>query len=260
MAIINASDLLVYKKSPADVAQVTRISCIDVDPYEDIGTGSSQGKLNILKSTDENGVENASLTTSINIINNASNLLARVRFILENEGYTVSVTSDVDADGFRFMTATNGLAGDVSTLDIVSNGGILKDGAVVIVVTTSGETNNVYEPIAHSTSASVSFNMDLRDTTTKDSGGFQDNEGGLRSFELSTDALQDVNADLDFKEFFDDINSRSEVTVRFSERGGGQKWEGVGIVTSASMDAGVEDNTTYSVSITGTGVATQDVY
>ena len=102
--------------------------------------------------------------------------------------------------------------------------------------------------------------MDLRDTTTKDSGGFQDNEGGLRSFELSTDALQDVNADLDFKEFFDDINSRSEVTVRFSERGSGQKWEGVGIVTSASMDAGVEENTTYSVSITGTGVATQDVY
>ena len=258
MAIINASDLLVYKKSPADVAQVTKIFCIDVDPYEDIGTGSSSGKLNILKSTDENGVENASLTTAVNTINNASNLLARVRFILENEGYTVSVTSDVDADGFRFMTATNGLAGDVSTLEAVT--AVLDNSKIEFVVTTSGETLNTYEPIAHSTSASVSFNMDLRDTTTKDSGGFQDNEGGLRSFELSTDALQDVNADLDFKEFFDDINSRSEVTVRFSERGGGQKWEGVGIVTSASMDAGVEDNTTYSVSITGTGVATQDVY
>ena len=256
MAIINASDLLVYKKSPANVAQVTKIFCIDASPYEIIGTGT----LNILKSTDETGTETPSIITGGNTFNNATNLLARVRTVLETEGYTVSITSNVDTEGFRFITVTNGLAGDVSTLDIVSSGGTLNDGAIVIAVITSGETNNEYEPIAHSTSASVSFNMDLRDITTKDSGGFQDNAGGLRSFELSTDALQDVNADLEFKEFFDDINSRSEITVRFSERDTGVKWEGLGLVTSVSMDAGVEDNTTYSVSITGTGIADQGTY
>ena len=34
MAIINASDLLVYKKSPADVAQVTRVRALKVSPLK----------------------------------------------------------------------------------------------------------------------------------------------------------------------------------------------------------------------------------
>ena len=100
----------------------------------------------------------------------------------------------------------------------------------------------------------------MRDITSKDSGGYQENAGGLRLFELSTDALQDINADLDFKEFYDDINERNEVIVRFAERatgGSDVKWEGSGYISSLSMDAGVEENVTYSVTITGTGVVTK---
>ena len=252
MAIINASDLLVYKKSPADVAQVTRIRVLKVSPLSGVGT------VKILNTTNGSGNNVAELETGSSA-NDGNTLLAQILNTLVSNGYSGPVTSIDDGD-FFYRDFTNTFAGDVNTLSFADGTATIDEDAIEVIVITSGETLNTYEPIAHSTSASVSFNMDLRDTTTKDSGGFQDNEGGLRSFELSTDALQDVNADLDFKEFFDDINSRSEVTVRFSERGGGQKWEGVGIVTSVSMDAGVEENTTYSVSITGTGVATQDVY
>ena len=252
MAIINASDLLVYKKSPADVAQVTRVRALKVSPLNTAGT------VKILNTTDGSGNNVAELETGFSA-NDGNSLLAQITNTLGSNGYSGPVTSVDDGD-FVYRDFTNTFSGDVNTLSFADGTATINEDAIEVIVITSGQTNNVYEPIAHSTSASVSFNMDLRDTTTKDSGGFQDNEGGLRSFELSTDALQDVNADLDFKEFFNDISSRSEVTVRFSERGSGQKWEGVGIVTSASMDAGVEENTTYSVSITGTGVATQDVY
>ena len=252
MAIINASDLLVYKKSPADVAQVTRIRVLKVSPLNGAGT------VKILNTTNGSGNNVAELETASSA-NDGNTLLAQILNTLVSNGYSGPITSIDDGD-FFYRDFTNTFAGDVNTLSFADGTATIDEDAIEVIVITSGETLNTYEPIAHSTSASVSFNMDLRDTTTKDSGGFQDNEGGLRSFELSTDALQDVNADLDFKEFFDDINSRSEVIVRFSERGGGQKWEGVGIVTSASMDAGVEDNTTYSVSITGTGIADQGTY
>jgi len=50
------------------------------------------------------------------------------------------------------------------------------------------------------------------------------------------------------------------VIVRFAERDSGVKWEGSGYVSSLSMDAGVEENVTYSVTITGTGVVTKGTY
>ena len=102
--------------------------------------------------------------------------------------------------------------------------------------------------------------MDLRDTTTKDSNGYQNNLGGLKSFELSTDALFDLTADLDFQEFFNDLKNRTLVTVSFSERTSGRYYQGSAFVTSLSMDAGVEENTTYSVTFTGTGTATTGTY
>ena len=83
--------------------------------------------------------------------------------------------------------------------------------------------------IGYATSASLSVNMDLRDSTTKSSGGWQENLGGLKSWEISGDAFVDVDADT------------------FTEA----------IITSISIDAGVEENATYSISLTGTGALTQ---
>ena len=59
MAIKNASDLLVYKKSPADVAQVTRIRVLKLSPL------SANGTLKILNTTTSGGANVAELTTAI---------------------------------------------------------------------------------------------------------------------------------------------------------------------------------------------------
>ena len=256
MAIKNASDLLVYKKSPANVAQVTRIRVLDSNPLVNLGN------LKILNTTNGSGNNVSELTTQdVQIVNDASNVLSIIGNKLGANGYT-SGFIELDGD-YKYRDFTNTFAGDVNTFSIADGTGEIEDGAIEVIVLTSGETLDGQEPIAHSTSASISFNNDLRDITSKDSGGYQENAGGLRSFELSTDALQDINADLDFKEFYDDVHERNEVIVRFAERDSGGsdvKWEGSGYISSLSMDAGVEENVTYSVTITGTGVVTKGTY
>ena len=252
MAIKNASDLLVYKKSPANVAQVTRIRVLDTTPL------SANGTVKILNTTTSVGANVAELETASTTSNTGSDLIIKIFTLLVNNGYTGS-GSVIEGD-YIYRDFTNIHQGDVNTLSFADGTAEIDEGAIEVIVITSGETLDGQEPIAHSTSASISFNNDLRDITSKDSGGYQENAGGLRSFELSSDALQDINADLDFKEFYDDVHERNEVIVRFAERDSGVKWEGSGFISSLSMDAGVEENVTYSVTITGTGVVTKDTY
>ena len=253
MAIKNASDLLVYKKSPANVAQVTRVRVIEATPLDAVGT------IKILNTTDGSGNNVAELSPDLDITGNTGGTLLN---LLSNRlianGYS-SQPTETDGD-YKYKDFTNTFAGDVNTLSFADGTAEIEDGAIEVIVITSGETLNSYEPIAHSTSASISFNNDLRDVTTKDSAGFQENIGGLKSFELSSDALQDINADLDFKEFYDDINERNEVIIKFAERDSGVRWEGSGYVSSLSMDAGVEENVTYSVTITGTSSVVKGTY
>jgi len=255
MAIKNASDLLVYKKSPADVAQITRIKVLNATPL------SANGTVKILNTTTSQGANVAELETAATTSNTGSDLIIKIFTLLVNNGYSGGSTG-TEGD-YVYRDFTNFHEGDVNTLSFADGTAEIDDGAIEVIVITSGETLNSYEPIAHSTSASISFNNDLRDVTTKDSAGFQENIGGLKSFELSSDALQDINADLDFKEFYDDINERNEVIVRFAERatsGTDVKWEGSGFISSLSMDAGVEENVTYSVTITGTSSVVKGTY
>ena len=255
MAIKNASDLLVYKKSPANVAQVTRIRVKKVAPL------SADGTIFVQNYTTSSGV-NVPQGETVGAVNNGSTVIFRIRGVLTaSANYTGTATVDpgVDSD-FVYADFTNAYQGDVNTLSFADGTAEIEDGAIEVIVITSGETLDDYEPIAHSTSASISFNNDLRDVTTKDSAGFQENIGGLKSFELSADALQDINADLDFKEFYDDINERNEVIIKFAERDSGVRWEGSGYISSLSMDAGVEENVTYSVSITGTSSVIKGTY
>jgi len=252
MAIKNASDLLVYKKSPADVAQITRIKVLNTTPL------SANGTVKILNTTTSGGANVAELETASTTSNTGSDLIIKIYTVLVNNGYTSS-SSVTDGD-YIYRDFTNAHQGDVNTLSFADGTAEIDESGIEVIVIQSGETLNGQEPIAHSTSASISFNEDLRDITSKDSGGYQENAGGLRSFELSSDALQDINADLDFKEFYDDVHERNEVIVRFAERDSGVKWEGSGFISSLSMDAGVEENVTYSVTITGTGVVTKGTY
>lgn len=255
MAIQNASDLLVYK-IVSSTTQITKISVLNSNPM------STLGSFNLTNLTNNSGTKFPSTASGIPGGNDGTNVLARIRAVLLAKNYTVSSNSSV-VGGYISLTATNGQAGDVLTLGLENgSSSVFAANATIVLVTTEGEDAAV-SPIGHSTSASISFSTDLRDSTTKDSGGFAANLGGLRSFELSTDAFVDLTTEddnYDSSNQFVDLNNRTQVEVQFAQRatsGTNERfWKGDAFVSSLSIDAGVEENTTYSVTLTGTAAVT----
>jgi len=73
--------------------------------------------------------------------------------------------------------------------------------------------------IASCTSTSVSFNLDLPDTTTKGSGGYAEHLGGLRSGEGSFDALYDTSDTYSAAEIFDQLDARTSIACMLLAEG-----------------------------------------
>ncbi len=215
MAIKNASDLLVYAKTAAPAKQVTRIYIKTVDPIS-VPDGGTTGNVKILNIVNLSGkVKDVTTAASAN---NAASLLTVIDSVLvASNSYTSS--SNVVSGDYTYRDFTNGVNGIVPTLEIISATATLNEGAVIIEVVTPG-SSAIFDPVAFSTSASFSTNVDLRDVTNKDSNGWSESLGGLKSFEVSTDVLQSINPDvpLDGTDFFDKLKNRSLVNLSFSDR------------------------------------------
>ncbi len=130
------------------------------------------------------------------------------------------------------------------------------------------------DTIGFATSASLSVNMDLRDSTTKSSQGWQENLGGLKSWEISGDAFVDLGSDPTnandpwlsdsttnktvkaVQTIYDLWVAGAAIEVAFGNSG--KHWYGSGLITSLSIDAGVEENATYSITIQGTGALSEN--
>jgi len=212
MAIQNASDLLVYKITTPAQAQVTRIKVKSSTPLNDFTSGDYLILNNI---TDDDGDITDGNTEGITGANTGTNVLSVIAAKLATFDYTATA---VGTDGvWKYRDFTNGANGPVPTLEVVDGTAEFKVGAVVIDVLTSGQSE-VYQPIAYSTSASLSMSTDLRDITTKDSPGWQENAKGLSSFEMSTDALWDVNNAVGVESAINDLDEGAAVDVKFSDR------------------------------------------
>ena len=212
MAIKNASDLLVYTKTSAAVKQVTRISVKTSSPLSNTGT------LKINNITNGSGVVSDDVATAAISTNTGSGALTKIKDKLVNDyGYTTG--SETVSGDYTYRDLTNGATGLVPTLEIINGTAALEEGAIVIEIITPG-SSAVLDPVAFSTSASFSTNMDLRDVTTKDSEGWSESVGGLKSFEVSTELLQSLNPDhpIDGTDFINKLKERSLVNVSFSDR------------------------------------------
>ena len=115
--------------------------------------------------------------------------------------------------------------------------------------------------LMHSTSCTLSMNVDTIDISTKDSEGFRDLLGGQKSFSLSADGLMDFTSTLsttDPDELFTNMMNRTSVTFTFAlDVQSGYKYTGSAFITSLEVTGGVEDAPTYSVSLEGTGEISQ---
>jgi hypothetical protein len=212
MAIKNATDLLVYKKTSPAQPQITRIKVKNSTPFKDFTSGENIIMNNI---TDASGDISDGVTGNITT-NTATGVLSAISSRLVGiDNYTASAT--ITDGAFKYIDFTNGADGPVPTLEVLSGTAEFKAGAVEIIVLQSGQSL-VYQPIAYSTSASISMNTDLRDITTKDSEGWQENVAGVRSFEMSTDALWDVNNAVGVESAVNDLVSGDSVDIKFSDR------------------------------------------
>ena len=120
--------------------------------------------------------------------------------------------------------------------------------------------------VAYATSASISMNHNLRDTSTKDSGGWRDQLEGQRDWEVSVEGMLifvdgsgGAIAGLTMDELYSTyIASRTEFTLKFStDVSGDYEWSGQAFLTSLSADTPNEDSSTWSGSFSGSGVLTQ---
>ena len=120
--------------------------------------------------------------------------------------------------------------------------------------------------IGYATSASISMNHNLRDTSTKDSAGWRDQLEAQRDWEVSVEGMLifvdgsgSAISDLTMNELYSTyIATRTEFTLMFStEVTGDLKWSGQAFMTSLSADTPNEDSSTWSGSFSGTGALTQ---
>ena len=124
------------------------------------------------------------------------------------------------------------------------------------------------EVIAHSTSCTLSFNVDTPDASDKESLGWATEIGGQMSWSLTTDGLATVDPAATASyyttgELMTAIANRTAVTVKFTTVSGTTPvtgdliWSGSAFIESMDITADMESPVTYSVSFTGTGALTQ---
>lgn len=130
-----------------------------------------------------------------------------------------------------------------------------------VVIQISEDSGTSYDIVGRATSASLSVSMETRDTTNKDSAGWQENLEGLKSWSLSGDGLvtYSISGDYDTPDdLFTLLSNRTLVKVKFGSATSGEiDYTGDAYLVSYEQEAGVEENVTYSFGFTGTGVLTQ---
>ena len=127
--------------------------------------------------------------------------------------------------------------------------------ATDVVLKIDVDAGSSYVKILHATTANLTINREMRDSTTKDSLGWSESLAGLKSWELSGDGFVDFDnsgTGIETDELITQmIDNAPVVTVEF---GNSEKtYTGSAFITSISIDAGVEENSTYSISLQGTG-------
>jgi hypothetical protein len=113
--------------------------------------------------------------------------------------------------------------------------------------------------IAKSTSCSIELGMSPRNTTSKDSGGWEEALGGLRNWKLSGDFLDAEDAAYRFDDLFALIASRTPVTIKMSTEVTGDKYyQGTALLDSLSREAPMEENVSGAYSFKGSGALAEN--
>ncbi len=108
--------------------------------------------------------------------------------------------------------------------------------------------------------SSLTVNVDIPDTTTKDSGGWAENlaGGGLRSANGAFDGLEDPTDTLSVDEVFDLINTRADFAFQLTDsQAGTMIWTGNATIESLEMNYEMEQPVSVSATFRVNGQLTR---
>jgi TP901-1 family phage major tail protein len=113
------------------------------------------------------------------------------------------------------------------------------------------------EPIACQRNVDVSFTTELIDVTCKQSSGNAEFLPGLRSFSVTCEALVDwqpIGTDEGISELVTAYENRAKLEVYIADPTKTDIYfNGECFIESLEVNAGIEDATTYTVTLSGTG-------
>jgi predicted secreted protein len=129
-----------------------------------------------------------------------------------------------------------------------------------------GTTNDSEVVVDHVTECSISLSTDIRDITTKTSGGWREILPALKSASLSLSGLFAEDATNNFNQLVDHQIAGELLYVVFTNTGtgtaanaGDEQFDVSGYITSLEQTAGTEDNVTFSMTLEITGTVVREV-
>lgn len=129
-----------------------------------------------------------------------------------------------------------------------------------------GTTDDSEVVVDHVTECSISLNTDIRDITTKTSGGWREILPSLKSASLSLSGLFAEDATNNFNQLVDHQIAGNLLYVVFTNTGAGstanagdEQFDVSGYITSLEQTAGTEDNVTFSMTLEITGTVVREV-
>ena len=129
-----------------------------------------------------------------------------------------------------------------------------------------GTTNDSEVVVDHVTECSISLSTDIRDITTKTSGGWREILPALKSASLSLSGLFAEDATTNFNQLVDHQIAGDKLYVIFTNTGAGasgnagdEQFDVEGYITSLEQTAGTEDNVTFSMTLEITGTVVREV-
>lgn len=123
-------------------------------------------------------------------------------------------------------------------------------------------TEAVEQLIAAATSHKIGVKMETRDTSSKDSGSWEEVIAGNLSWDASVDALYTMDKTKGYDKLFEIMVNRRPITLYSGIAATGVHddtktfYSGTAYITGIDINAGNKDNVSYSVTFKGTGAIT----
>lgn len=106
--------------------------------------------------------------------------------------------------------------------------------------------------VSHLTTNSHQVQMAIRDTSTKDSGGWKEGAGGQLSWSASCEGYFAEDATYGYEDLYDALIARTTLTVMISSAVTGDvKYTGSALITSLERTSPLEETVTFTCSLEG---------